>query len=241
SKESDRQSNLKTVMDFNLMTALNQALALQPDNKNPFRAVYEVLALDFLYTDLNNILIFLDNHDTSRFFKQEETGLNRYRQAIALLLTTRGIPQIYYGTELLMSGEKHDGDGNLRKDFPGGWPGDPVDAFTPSGRTSLQNEAWDYLHTLLKWRKTNKAVAGGKLIHYAPTDDNPCYVYARTTGNNNVLVILNGSQDAQTLPTGKYREVVGNATQGKDVITGQTIDLSDALTVPAQGVLIVEY
>jgi hypothetical protein len=140
-----------------------------------------------------------------------------------------------------MHGEKHEGDGNLRKDFPGGWPGDAVNAFVPAQRTSLQNEAWNYLRTLLQWRKTNKAIAEGKLIHYAPTHENPCYVYARMADNDSVLVILNGSKDAQTLPTGKYREVVGNATQGKDVITGQAIDLSGNLTIPPAGVLLIEY
>jgi glycosidase len=241
SKISDRQSNLKTVMDFNLTGTINQALAFQSDYSNPFRAIYEVLALDFLYADLNNILIFLDNHDTSRFFKEGETDLNRYKQALALLLTTRGIPQIYSGTEILMYGEKSEGDGMLRKDFPGGWDGDPVNAFTSAGRTDLQNEAWNYLHQLLQWRKTNKAVAEGKLIHYAPTHEDACYVYARITDTDRVLVILNGSKDTQTLPSEKYREVIGKATQGKEIISGQTIDLKGKITVSPKGVLIIEY
>jgi glycosidase len=240
SKVSGKQSHLKTVMDFNLMGTCNQALTLQSDNTNPFRPIYEVLALDFLYADLNNILIFLDNHDTSRFFKKDETDLNRYKQALALILTTRGIPQIYYGTEILMYGEKNEGDGLLRKDFPGGWPGDVTDAFTPSGRTAIQNEAWDYLHKLLQWRKTNKAVAEGKLIHYAPTHETGCYVYARIAGNDQILVILNGSNDTQTLPTEKYREVTGNAAQGKEIISNKIIDLKKEITIPAKGVYIIE-
>jgi glycosidase len=241
SRQSGKQSNLKTVMDFNLMGAINQTLTIQPDNPNPFRSIYEILALDFLYADSDNILVFLDNHDTSRFFKRGETTLNRYKQALALLLTTRGIPQIYYGTEILMYGEKNEGDGTLRKDFPGGWPDDAINAFTPAERTSLQNEAWDYLHKLLQWRKTSKAIAGGKLIHYAPTNENPCYVYARIAGNDKVLVILNGSKDIQTLPAEKYFEVIGNAAQGKEIISGQTVDLKNKITIPAKGVLIIEY
>ncbi|MDR2691081.1 MAG: cyclomaltodextrinase C-terminal domain-containing protein, partial [Dysgonamonadaceae bacterium] len=241
SKESDKQSHLKTVMDFNLMNTCNQALAFQSDDTNPFRPIYEVLALDFLYTDLNNILIFLDNHDTSRFLKKDETDLNRYKQALALLLTTRGIPQIYYGTEILMYGEKSEGDGMLRKDFPGGWPDDAVNAFTPSGRTDLQNEAWDYLHKLLQWRKTSKAIAGGKLIHYAPTTETGCYVYARIADKDRVLVVLNGSNDTQTLPAGKYREVISDATQGKEVISGQTINLKEKIVVPPKGVFIIVF
>jgi len=160
---------------------------------------------------------------------------------LALLLTTRGIPQIYYGTEILMYGEKNDGDGQLRKDFPGGWPGDPVNAFTPTGRTDLQNEAWNYLQKLLQWRKTNKAVAEGKLIHYAPTNEDGCYVYARIADNDRVLVILNGSQNTQTLSAEKYREVISSATQGKEIISGQTIDLQGKITVSPKGILIIEY
>ena len=240
SKESDKQSNLKAVMDFNLMGVCNQALAFQSNDPNPFRAIYEVLALDFLYADLNNILIFLDNHDTSRFFKRGETGLDRYKQALALILTTRGIPQIYYGTEILMHGEKNDGDGTLRKDFPGGWPDDAIDAFTPSGRTNLQNEAWNYLHKLLQWRKTGKAVTEGKLIHYAPTNETGCYVYARIADNDRVLVVLNGSNDTQTLPMEKYKETIGDATQGKAIISGQTIRLKENIAVPPRGVFIME-
>jgi len=241
SKLSDRESNLKTVMDFNLMGTVNNALAFHTDYPNPFRPIYEVLAQDFLYADLNNILVFLDNHDTSRFFKKDETGLERYKQALALLLTTRGIPQIYYGTEILMYGEKNDGDGQLRKDFPGGWPDDSINAFTLAGRTDLQNDAWNYLQKLLQWRKTNKAVAEGKLIHYAPTNENACYVYARIADNDRILVILNGSKETQTLSTEKYREVIGKAKQGKDIITGQPIDLQGKIMVSPKGVLIIEY
>jgi glycosidase len=241
SKLSDRQSNLKTVMDFNLMGTINQTLAFQSNNQNPFRAVYEVLALDFLYADLNNILVFLDNHDTSRFFKAGETNLDRYKQALALLLTTRGIPQIYSGTEILMTGEKKDGDGNLRKDFPGGWAGDPVNAFTTAGRTDLQNEAFDFLRKLLQWRKTNPAVNGGKLIHYAPDNQTQCYVYARIKDNHKVLVILNGSTDQQTLSPEKYREVLGDAVSGKEIITDKTISLKDKIVISAKGVSVIEF
>src|ERR1700759_549459 len=101
----------------------------------------------------------------SRFNRAEETDLKRYKQGLAFLLTTRGIPQIYYGTEILMPGTKAEGDGHIRKDFPGGWPGDTINAFTKAGRTTMQNEAWDYMQKLLQWRKTNPAVTQGTLIH----------------------------------------------------------------------------
>ena len=240
SKINDRQTNLKTVMDFNLMTAYNQAFDIHSTERNPWRKIYEVLAQDFVYEDVNNILVFMDNHDTSRFLKADETDLNRYRQALAFLLTTRGIPELYYGTEILMTGEKKDGDGNLRKDFPGGWQSDSISAFTATGRTALQNEAHDYLQKLLQWRKTNPAVAKGKLIHYAPDWKTECYVYARIDGKNKVLVILNGSGKDQTLSPEKYREVIGNAVSGKEIISGNSIDLKKEITVPAKGTYIIE-
>ncbi|MDR2145042.1 MAG: glycoside hydrolase family 13 protein [Tannerella sp.] len=240
SKLNGKQSNLKTSMDFSLMAAYNQAFDIHSTEHNPWRKVYEIIAQDFLYEDLDNLLVFLDNHDLSRFLKAGETGLERYKQALAFLLTTRGIPQVYYGTEILMTGEKKDGDGNLRKDFPGGWQGDSVNAFTANGRTALQNEAHDYLQKLLQWRKTNPAVAGGKLIHYAPDGQTECYVYARIKDNHKVLVILNGSGKEQILSPGKYVEVLGDAALGKDVVSDKMIDLGKEIPVPAKGLFILE-
>jgi glycosidase len=176
----------------------------------------------------------------SRFFKKEDTDLNRFKQAFAFLLTTRGIPQIYYGTELLMYGEKNEGDGLLRKDFPGGWPEDTIDAFTAEGRTDLQNEAHAYLQKLLQWRKTNCAVTGGKLIHYAPDWQTECYVYVRIKDNDKVLVMLNGSAKEQRLSPEKYREAIGDAGSGKEILSGQLIDLKKEITIPAKGVYIIE-
>jgi len=240
SKLNERQTNLKTVMDFNLMGACNEAFAIHSTEQNPLKRIYEVIAQDFIYEDLDNILTFLDNHDTSRFLKKDETDLNRFKQALAFLLTTRGIPQLYYGTEILMYGEKSEGDGVLRKDFPGGWKEDAVNAFTAGGRTAWQNEAHDYLQKLLQWRKTNPAVAHGKLTHYAPDWEIQCYVYARTYNDNTVLVILNGSNKKQTLSPEKYFEVIGNALSRKEIISDKIIDLKKEITIPAKGVYIIE-
>ena len=240
SKINEKQTNLKTIMDFNLMTAYNQAFDIHSTENNPWRKIYEVIAQDFIYADINNILTFFDNHDTSRFLKADETDLHRYKQALAFLLTTRGIPQLYYGTEILMTGEKKEGDGNLRKDFPGGWPNDPVNAFTASGRTDLQNEAHDYLQKLLQWRKTNPAIAKGKLIHYAPDWQTECYVYARIYDDNKVMVILNGSNQEQNLSPEKYSEVIGDATIGKEIISDKIIDLKKEIIIPAKGTYIIE-
>lgn len=247
SKISPRESYLKTVMDFGLTFTCQEVFTvekqekffLNPGNFEGLGKLYELIAQDFVYADLDNILVFLDNHDLSRFMKKDETDLRRYKQALAFLLTTRGIPQIYYGTELLMWGEKKEGDGLLRKDFPGGWPDDPVNAYTPEGRTALQNEAWDYMQKLLVWRKNNKALSGGKLVHYAP-DHTGCYVYARLKEDAVVLVIMNGTEKDQTLSMDRFKEVLGNRTSGKEIISSTPLPVNEKIDIPAKGVYIIE-
>lgn len=238
SKVNPKQTNLKTIMDFELMNACAETFTAETNVDYDLYKLYKVIAQDYLYSDTDNILVFLDNHDLSRFVKKDETDLHRYKQALAFILTTRGIPQIYYGMEILMHGEKHEGDGLLRKDFPGGWTDDKINAFTKNGRTDLQNEAWNYLQKLLQWRKKNKAVCEGKLIHYAPDSD--CYVYLRIKNNDKVLIILNGANSERTLRMNKYGEIIGNSKSGKEIISEQTLDLTDTLKIPAKGVYIIE-
>lgn len=245
SKLNDKDSKLKSVMDFNLAfiteTAFDEANANAERNSKGLFNIYMSMANDYLYPDTDNILIFLDNHDLSRFNRKEDVGLNKYKQGIAFLATTRGIPQIYYGTELLMTGTKGEGDGNIRKDVPGGWPGDEVNAFTPEGRTAIQNEAYNYMAKLLNWRKTSKAVTHGKLIQYAPVSNHgDCYVYARIADDETVLVVLNGSDKDANISMSRYSDVIGEKFNATDVITGKEYNLSDKLEVPARGTYVFE-
>lgn len=241
---SDKNSNLKTIMDFNLTFICQDAFS--ETNKNAenhssglFR-IYESLAQDFLYEDQKNILVFLDNHDLSRFCQDTDEGLNKFKQGMAFLLTTRGIPQLYYGTELAMSGNKNrGGDGAVRADFPGGWKDDAQNAFTPEGRTPLQYEAFNYLRKLLHWRAKCPTIHHGELIHYAPVGTN-CYVYARIWGNQTVLVILNGSDKDENLLMNRYSDVLAHFTKGKDVISDAYYDITSELAVPARGVFVME-
>ncbi|MDR2497034.1 MAG: glycoside hydrolase family 13 protein [Tannerellaceae bacterium] len=236
-------SRLKTVMDFDLTFTLQQALDEESNTSEGSESglfkVYEVIAQDFLFPDPDNILTFLDNHDISRFMRKDETDLRRYKQGLALLLTTRGIPQIYYGTEILMHGTKKEGDGLIRKDYPGGWQGDPADAFAREGRTDLQNEAWSYMQGLLKWRQTSLPVTQGRLKHYTP-DRSGVYVYARYTDTQTVLVMINGSGEERTLDMSRFSEVISGSATGRDIITEQIIDLREKTTIPAKGVYIME-
>lgn len=234
-----RNSNLRTVMDFPLMGAMGQAFDQKTDWDNGMMRLYDVLVQDVVYPDPMNLLIFLDNHDTSRFFQKEEQTNNfkRYKQALAFLLTTRGIPQIYYGTEMLMAADKSDGDGNLRRDFPGGWKDDKQNAFKESDRSEKQNRAFEYAKKLLNWRKGNKAIAEGTLKHFEAS--NGIYAYERRLGGKSVVVFMNGSDEAKTIDVKKYSEIL-SPKMVKDIITGKSYDLSTPFDIAARDVYIFE-
>ncbi|MES2374019.1 MAG: glycoside hydrolase family 13 protein [Bacteroidota bacterium] len=234
---SNRNSFLKTSMNFSLTFIAQNAFDGKTDN-GYLTNIFEDIAQDFIYPDPYNLLTFLDNHDLSRFVRADDTDLKRYKQGLAFLLTIRGIPQLYYGTEVLMTGTKEEGDGRLRKDFPGGWPGDKTDEFSRSGRSEIKNEAWDYMQKLLQWRKTSVAVTQGKMMHYAPRDG--VYVYARIKDNHTVLVILNAAIKDQTIQMNRFTDVIGQYTNGRDVITAKTIDIKNTITIPAKGEYILE-
>jgi len=231
-------SHLKTVMDFTLMLESHNAFHLETDWVNGLTRIYELLGFDFMYPDINNVLVFLENHDTDRFLLEMPTDLAVFKQAYAFLLTTRGIPQIYYGAEILMNGDKKITDGNVRKDFPGGWPGDAVTAFTPEGRTALQNEAHDYLKTLLHWRNGNEVITKGNLKHFVTR--NGAYVYMRAYEGKKVLVIMNGVSHENTISLDRYAEILSGVTSGKDVLTGKTIPLDKVLKLSPRETLILE-
>jgi glycosidase len=237
SKLDNKNTYLKTAMNFSLTFIMQNAFGSQSDS-GYLTNIFEDIAQDFIYPDPYNLLTFLDNHDLSRFIRKEDTDLKRFKQGLAFLLTMRGIPQIYYGTEILMTGTKEEGDGRLRKDFPGGWQGDETDAFSKTGRTAMQNEAWAYLQKLLQWRKNSKAVTQGKLIHYAPR--NGIYVYGRIKDNETVLIIINGTVTDQTLQMDRFRDVTGGHASGRDVITSGVVDIRNTITIPAKGEYILE-
>ena len=182
-------------------------------------------ACDFLFPDPQKILTFLDNHDTDRFLLSEPENLDSWKQAVTFLLTSRGIPQIYYGTELLMNGSKEGSDGYIRLDFPGGFPGDKVNAFEASGRTPMQNEAWDYLSGLLRWRRdvANDVIAKGQLKHFMPI--NCAYVYERRLGDKSVIVMINGTDDTLDLPIDRYSEILPEGSEWTIAPAGTPFEL----------------
>ena len=187
------------------------------------------------------MLRFLENHDTDRFLREmpkSSADLYAYKQGVTFLLTIPGIPQLYYGQELLMNGTKEKSDGYIRLDVPGGWPGDKVNQFEPSGRTAVQNEAWTFMQTLLKWRKGNEVIAKGTMKHFMP--NRGVYVYERSLNGKRVVIFMNGSSKAVELPLDRYAESLQGAAQGKDVLTGRTVSLGTSLSMTAKEILVLE-
>ena len=242
-------STLPTVMDFWLMLHGRDIFSnATGDNGDSFtqhglKDVYAHLTEDFLYADPQKVLTFLDNHDTDRFLKTiptTELEMDTWKQAQTLLMTTRGIPQIYYGTELLMYGDKAPGDGYVRLDMPGGFPGDSINAFTPEGRTPEQNEAWTFLSTLLNWRRgeANRVIAEGKLKHFIPVDG--VYVYERRLGDKVVAVVLNGTDKSVTLDTAPYGEIFKSGQKWTNALKGSPVSVTESISLKPRESLILQ-
>lgn len=231
-------SHLPNVMDFPLHSALIRSLHIDGGWEDPWVPVYEMLAQDFLYADPMNMLVFPDNHDMSRIYTQMNEDETLYKLALAFILTTRGIPQIFYGTEILMSHPGTDEHVIIRSDFPGGWPGDAVNAFTGTGLTPAQSQARQWLRKLLHWRQTADAVHTGKLMHFAPKDK--VYVYFRYSDTQKVMVILNRNKEPYTLSLAPFAEMLDGHTQGNDVMSGVRMELDVEITLQEAGAYVVE-
>lgn len=234
-------SNLPTVMDFPLQALINQAFDEETGEwGGGLYKLYDYQTQDLVYANPMNLLTFLDNHDTSRFAQTDEMAKNlkRYKQAMVFLLTTRGIPQIYYGTEILMTGDKGKGDGDLRKDFPGGWQGDTRNCFAKNGRTALENEAFEFTRQLLNWRKGNQVIGKGNLKHYSI--QNGVYVYQREFNGKSVVVIMNGTDDSKELDLTPYQEILPREN-ALDVLTGKNVNLSGRLRLDGRENLILNF
>ena len=239
SKLSEKNSYLPTVMDFAFYDRINQAKNEETDAWwNGFNRIYNNFVYDYLYPNPSNVMAFLENHDTDRFLGEGKDTV-ALKQALALLLTVNRTPQLYYGTEVLMNGTKHITDGNVRKDFPGGFPGDTKNCFTREGRTQAENAMFDWLSRLLHWRQGNDVIIKGKQTQFIPF--NGIYVIARQYNGKTVLTILNGNRKQADMQLDRYAEIIGNATAAKDVITGRTVKLDKKLSLKSRQTLILEY
>jgi len=229
------RGELPSLMDFPLQNAVSSAL--REEGKEGLYKIYECIANDFQYPAPENLVVFPDNHDMPRFFVQVNRDLNLFKMGIAYFLTTRGIPQIFYGTELLM---QHTGthDSEYRKDFPGGWPGDEKNGFTGKGLTSEENEARDFIRKLLLWRKEKEVIHTGKLIHFIPFDG--IYVYFRYNDKEKIMVVLNKNQESKLLDTGRLHEMLKGCSFAEEIISGKTTNDLSVLNLPAKSVSIFE-
>ena len=239
SKIAKENSYLPTVMDFAFYDRINQAKNEETDDWwKGFNRIYNNFVYDYLYQKPSNVMAFLENHDTDRFLGEGKDTV-ALKQALALLLTVNRTPQLYYGTEVLMNGTKNVTDGNVRKDFPGGFPGDTKNCFTREGRTQAENAMFDWLSRLLHWRQGNDVIIKGKQTQFIPYKG--IYVIARQYNGKTVLTILNGNHKQAEMQLDRYAEVIGNATAARDVITGRTVKLDKKLSLKSRQALIIEF
>ncbi|WP_367773234.1 glycoside hydrolase family 13 protein [Flavobacterium sp. WC2421] len=232
-------SNLPSVMDFTLHDAIETVFNEDDGNWNKGMVkMYDNFTEDFLYPNPNNIMVFAENHDTSRFNELYNNDFNKYKMAMALIATVRGIPQLYYGSEIGMRGDKNKGDADIRQDFPGGWKNDENNAFIKEGRTDWQNQYFDFTSKLFNWRKTNEAVHFGKMTHYIP--EHNVYVYFRYTENKTVMIVMNNSKEDHTIKTDRFQENIKTHKTGKDILTDHSYDLSNEININSKSVLILE-
>ena len=239
SKLSDINSNLKTVMDFAFFDRLSQAKNEETDDWwKGWNRIYNSLCYDYLYTDPSSVMAFIENHDTDRYLGngKDSTAL---KQAYALLLTMKRIPQLYYGTEILMNGTKTETDGNVRQDFPGGFPGDKVNKFTREGRTKAENAMFDWTSRLLHWRQNNDVINKGTQTQFIPWHG--VYVLARQYNGKTVLTILNGKKADNQVDVARYAEVIGSHTTATDVLTGATIDLTKNIPLTQRQAMVLSF
>lgn len=232
-------SNLKTVMDFAFFDRVNQAKNEETDAWwNGFNRIYNSLCYDYLYKDPSHVMAFIENHDTDRFLGETQDTL-ALKQALALLLTVNRIPQLYYGTEVLMNGTKQVTDGNVRKDFPGGFPGDTRSAFTKEGRTKAENDMFRWTARLLHWRQGNEVITKGKQTQFIP--QNGVYVVARSYNGKNVMTVINGTSKAATMKAERYAEIIGDAQEATNILTGHKINISKDVKLAPRGVMVLEF
>ena len=234
-------SNLPSVMDFTLYTDLPHALKEEESWDKGMIKIYNSFGNDFLYPDINNILVFFENHDTERFNEIFNGDSRYYKMALTLISTVRGIPQIYYGSEIGMRGDKNKGgDADIRRDFPGGWKEDKQNAFNIQTQTKEQKEFYDFTQKILNWRKGKELIHTGKTKHYMPKEK--VYVYFRYNEKEKVMVVLNNNEKEQTFDLNRFSESLNGVSKGKDVVSGKEFSIStqNKLTIAPKSSLILE-
>lgn len=232
-------SGLPSVMDFYLHDAVSVAFNQNEQGwDGGVGQLWRVLSQDYLYADPFNLVAFLENHDTQRFSTQVGSDVPKYKLAMAFLLTTRGIPQLYYGSEFLMGGDKGVGDGDIRREMPGGWPDHTRSVFTSQGRNDTENEVYNYIKKLIHWRNQNPVIHTGKLLHFVPQDN--VYTYFRKNDEKTVMVVLNNNLKSQNINPERFKQGIAGFSTGKDVISGKTFNLKQAFEIEGKSAVVLE-
>jgi neopullulanase len=233
------KSNLQATTDFQLLFyGIQDALTKPFGWTDGVNKLYTTTAQDFVYKDPMRQVIFLDNHDIPRFYSVLNEDTAKYKMGMAWLMTFRGIPQLYYGNEILMAGFTSPSDGYVRKDFPGGWPGDAANKFTAAGRTGKENDIFNYIKTLANFRKGSSAIKTGRLMQYVPEDG--VYVYFRYDARQTIMCIFNQNNDAKTIDLNRFEERTKGFGKGREVTSGANMPVSGPLTVPGNKLWVVE-
>lgn len=239
SKLSEKNSHLKTVMDFAFFDRINQAKNEETDDWfSGMNRVYNVFCYDYLYPNPKSVMAFVENHDTDRFLGEGKDTV-ALKQAMALLLTINRIPQVYYGTEVLMNGTKAITDGYVRCDYPGGWTGDKHNAFTAEGRTKAENDMFNWMSRLFHWRQGNEVITKGSQTQFCTHKG--IYVIARQYNGKNVMTIINGKREANELDVKRYAEIIGNAEKAIDVTTGRNVIINHNIKLRPRQAMILEF
>lgn len=235
---SGHQSYLPSLMDFPLHESLRTALLEEETWDKGFIQLYEMLANDFLYPDPFNLVVFPENHDTSRIYSYLHEDLDLFKMAMVYTATIRGIPQFYYGSEVLLTSPRERDDGAVRADMPGGWAGDKVNAFTGKGLSEHQADAQTTLKKLLNWRKKTSVIHNGKLQHFAPEDG--VYVYFRYNDTQAAMVILNKNTDPQQLDLTRFADRLKNARDAVNVLTQTKVDIKNPLPLSGKSATVIQ-
>jgi len=232
-------SNLPSVMDFMLYGDLPKALKEKEGWDTGMNKIYNVFTSDFLYPDINNVMVFFENHDTERWNEIFNDDPKAYKLGLTLISTVRGIPQTYYGSEIGMRGDKNKGgDADIRRDFPGGWKSDKVNAFNPVNQTPEQKEFYQFTQKLLNWRKGKEVIHTGKTKNFVP--QNNVFVYFRYNEKESVMTILNNNEKDEKLDLKRFKESLKGFSKGKDVISDKEFSLQNSLIIPAKTAMIIE-
>jgi glycosidase len=232
-KMDDYTTYLPSIMDFPLQSAVVDGLMGEASWRSSMTKIYESLANDYMYGDLNNIMIFPDNHDMSRIYTRLDEDYDKWKMAMTLFFTTRGTLQFYYGTEILMNNPGTDDHGVIRSDFPGGWEGDAVNAFTGEGLTDQQKEAQQFIADLAHLRRQSCALNMGEMLHYIPLGE--VYVYFKSFGDEHKMIVLNRNDEEVELGLDRFQQGLEGFTRMDNVWTGEVEEIGSTLTLAPMG------